>query len=170
MALESYFGKNISRPPLLLFFALSLFALFFSPLFLPSIRLTVFAPFLAILFQRKSLLISLWIAMLCGLLIDLCSSDTHFGIFALCNLCTAGLTYRFRHFFFEENPFSIPLNTMLISITLSLTQLFLVQQPIPFHPQWILASFFLMPLVDALYAFFWFTCPRMLYNRLRRVS
>ncbi|NGX37574.1 MAG: hypothetical protein K1000chlam2_00730 [Chlamydiae bacterium] len=146
-------------------FLLALFALLFSTSIFPFLRLLVFTPFFAIAFQKKTFLQSLWIAALCGLLVDLMSSNTRFGLYSLSHVICAGATYRFRRHFFEESILSIPLYTGLISFTLSLIQTLLI------YPSLFFSLFFtsclLMPLADVAYAFFWFTCPLMVYHTVR---
>jgi len=157
----------MNRPPLILPFILSLLTLFFSTLFFPSIRLVVFAPFLAVVILRKPLLLGLWAATLCGLLTDLLSSDTRFGMFALSYLIVALLLYRYKTHFFEETKRSIPLFTIFFSLIFSLIHTFLIaffHEAISLDWKGVLTTFFLMPLVDGLYAFFWFTCPMLLYT------
>ena len=137
-------------------FLLALAALFFFP------TLSVFTPFFAIVFQKKTFLQSLWIAALCGLLIDLLSSHARFGLFSLSHLLAAATTYRFRRHFFEEKFFSIPLYTGLIALSLSVFQSLFI------CPLGFLTASFLMPLADMVYAFFWFTCPLMIYPLCRK--
>lgn len=158
----------MKRPPLLFFFALALLALLFGANAFPSIRLLTFAPFFAIVFQRKNFLTSLWIACLCGLLIDLFTIDIRFGVFALCSAVTAGLTFKLKDHFYEENLFSVPLYTAVISAVFSAVQFLLIRHLVTFNLQLIVSSLIVMPLVDALYGFVWFSCPRMLYCAVKR--
>lgn len=158
----------MKNPPLLFFFALALFALSFGTLFFPSIRFIVFAPFFAIVFQRKNMGSSLWIATLCGLCVDLLSSDLRFGAFAVCSLVAAAITHNLRNYFFEEKLLSIPLYTALISIVFSAAQFFFIRHLITINLQWTLSTFLVMPMIDALYGFVWFTCPKLLYCIFKR--
>lgn len=152
----------MTKFPLFLAFFLAFFAFLFWTLFFPNLRLFCFAPFLALTFQRKSLQTSLWIAAFCGLFLDLLGSATHFGFFSLVTaLCTL-FCYRFRHAFFEDRLFSVPLYTALISSVFSLLHLFLF--PSLLSIKGILGSVLILPVLDALYAFLWFTCPMVLYH------
>jgi hypothetical protein len=149
----------MKRPPLLFFFLLALIALLLAPNVFPSIRLLTFSPFFALVFLRKNFLTSLWIACLSGLILDLFTVDIRFGVFALCSAATAAVTYKFKSYFYEDNFFSIPLFTALISTVFSIIQFVLLQHPVSFN-------LLLMPLLDAIYGFVWFTAPRMVYCRL----
>ncbi len=152
----------MNKPPVFFFFILALCAFALEPFH--SIRLFAFTPLLAIAFQRTSFLASLWIAASLGFLIDLFTSDIRFGLFALSYALTAACTHRFRLHFFEENLISIPLYTLLISTLLSLVQFFLILPINTFSFPFIITSFLLMPLMDAVLAFVWFTCPLFLYH------
>lgn len=151
----------MKRPPLFFFFLLALLALVFGAKLFPPIRLLSFAPFFSILFMRKSFLTSLWIAALCGLLSDLFSIELRLGVSAVCSVGAAAATYHLKHYFYEDNFFSIPLYTAAISAVFSAIQFILVRHLFDF-------SLLLMPLLDALYGFVWFTCPRMVYSFARR--
>ncbi|MDN3506293.1 MAG: hypothetical protein P0S96_03590 [Simkaniaceae bacterium] len=141
------------RAPIWIFFLLALagFYLF------SSFHLFYFAPVLAPCIQRYPLLPILWTSCFIGLFSDLLSFDTHFGLYALLTLLTALISYRFKRWLYEERLFSLPLLTGLISsIFFVLKGMFLVRAPL-----W-------MPLVDATYAFFWFSCPLFLYTSFKR--
>ncbi|NGX60506.1 MAG: hypothetical protein KR126chlam3_01681 [Chlamydiae bacterium] len=155
---------NNIKVPLWIPFFLALFAFLFSSAFLPSIRLFYFAPFLAIVLQRKPLQSSLWIAAFCGLFYDLFDSGVRFGLYSLLTVGCTLVSYRCKRWFYEERLFSIPLYTALISILFGLLQcLFL-----PFHLNHLVHFLIFFPLFDAIYAFLWFTCPIILYNRLQK--
>lgn len=156
----------IDRPSLKVVFLLALVAFIYSCVFFPSIRIFAFAPLLAVFFQRKALYPSLWAGALAGLCTDLLNTQIRFGLFCLCSLLTALVTHRWRHLFYEQRLSSIPLYTILISLIFALFQALFISQY--FHP-----TSLLMPLVDGLYAFLWFTCPLSLirwFQRRRKTS
>ena len=100
---------------------------------------------------------------------DLLCSDARFGLYALNFCCTALIAYRLRSHFFETSPLSFSLFSALLaalSTPLHLAFLFAFGSPIPLEPRFLAADLFLMPLLDGLYAFIWFTLPLFLYNRL----
>jgi len=151
------------KPPLLFFFILSFLSLVFGGTLFPWTRIIAFAPFLSVVFQRKELLPSLWMACLCGLCTDLLSYDLHFGIFCFCFTLTTFLTYHLRKYFFEDSLHSIPLYTAVISFVFSAIQFFLIRNHIGLNIQTALFNLAIMPFADAIYGFIWFTCPAVLY-------
>lgn len=156
--------------PLIFPFCLSLCALFLGGIFLPTLKLLTFAPFLALVFRKKSFLSSLWIAASCGLLIDLLNTDIRFGLFALAYVSTAAILYRLHPLFFEEKPLSLFLYISLISSVLSISQYVLMNafsKSIPLTFPFALTSFLLMPIVDGVVAFLWLIGPLMLYSKLK---
>lgn len=148
----------------LFFFTIAFFTFALEP-FLPF-RLFSFVPFLAIAFQRASFPKSLWMATGCGLCVDLMNTSFPLGLFALSYSLTGLFTYRFRQLFIDEHLFSIPLYTLLTSIVLSLIQAFLIHPVMKVTLSFFIATFCLMPLCDALYAFFFFTIPLFCYRYL----
>lgn len=155
--------------PLIIPFLLACTSLCFSHIFFPSLNLLSFAPFFALLFMRKSFLSCLWISTLCGLLVDLLNAKFHFGFCAL-NFClTTLLIYTQKRNFFEDRLFSLSCFTALISAVSSLIQLIflaLFEKHFPFKLQLLFTDLLLMPVVDALYGFFWFTCPMKIYQNI----
>lgn len=155
--------------PLIIPFFLACIALCFSPIFFPSLNLLFFAPFFALLFMRKNFLSCLWTATLCGLLVDLLNSKFHFGFCAL-NFClTTVLIYSQKRNFFEDRLFSLSCFTALISAVSSLIQLIflaLFEKNFPFKPALFFTDLLLMPALDALYGFLWFTCPMKIYQNI----
>lgn len=147
-------------------FFFAFFASIFSTIFFPSFRFFYFAPFLAIVFQKKSLQKSIWIAGLSGLILDLLGSATPLGAFSLIFVLCTLVCYRFKHVFFEERLLSLPLFTSLISSTFSLFHIFLF--PSMFSIKALLYTVFMLPIFDGIYAFFWFTCPFTLFRRIAK--
>lgn len=157
--------------PLIIPFLLALFALLFSKVFFPTLNLLYFTPFFALLFMRSSFLTSLWISLLCGLLIDLFSSKFSFGFSALNCTLTTLLTYSQRRNFFEDRLFSLSCYTALISTFSSLIYLsflLLFEKKFPFTFGLLFTDLLLMPAFDALYGFLWFTCPIKIYQNMKK--
>ena len=100
---------------------------------------------------------------------DLLCSDARFGLYALNFFCTTLILFRLRSHFFETNPLSLSLFSSLIA-AFSTALHILILVAFGAHMKVTLLSLtvdlLLMPLVDGLYAFFWFTLPLFLYNRL----
>jgi rod shape-determining protein MreD len=143
-------------------FLLALSAAIFGSIFLPSFHMMAFAPFLALAYMRKSLLSSLWLALFSGIFIDLTTSEMRFGMHALCYLLVTFLLYKQKRHFFDDQPIALSIYTALISALASL--ILLIFRRIPFTPSFFFTDLFLMPALDAIYAFFWFTCPLRLYH------
>lgn len=160
-------------PPLLFSFGLALCFAIFGSAFFSTLRIFAFAPFLALLYHRKSLIHALWIASLCGLIIDLCSSDLRIGIYALNYALTTLLLYPQKRHFFEDKITALSLFTILISAISTGLQFLLNSifgMPIPFSFKLFLADFIAMPIADGVYAFLWFSCPILLLTRLKQIQ
>ena len=127
----------------------------------PEIRVWAFAPFLAILFHRVAFSKALWISFFCGLLLDCLSSQLRFGLFALSHVLVSFLLYREKRHFFEEKALALSLYTILISAFLSLFFMLFAywSQEIEWSISLVFSDLVLMPFLDGIYAFFWFTCP-----------
>jgi hypothetical protein len=152
-------------------FFLSLFVAFFRTGFLPHLHLMAFAPFLGLLYQKKRFIPSLYGAFACGLIMDLISSELRFGLFAFSYLLVTCLFYRYKRHFFEDNAFSLSLFTALISFAASLIHLFFLAcfaTKVAFSIKFIGTDLIFMPLLDAIYAFLWFTCPMRLLRTLQK--
>jgi len=160
--------KNI---PLVVPFGLALFATLFTSVFFPHLRLLAFAPFLAIVYMRKSFVTSLWIAALCGLLLDLFSSQLRFGLYALNFSLITFLIYHQKRHFFDDKSFTLSLFTALLSCLSSSLLLLLIclfDKKFPFNWTLLLTDIIGMSIIDAIYAFLWFTCLIKLYYQLRQ--
>lgn len=159
--------------PLIFPFSLALFFAIFGTVFLPDIRLFAFSPFLALLYNKTSLVRALWIATLCGLIIDLFCSEFHLGVYAL-NFClTTLILYKQKKHFFEDKPLALSLFTALISIVstvILLLLIFVFDHGLPFSKRLIVTDLVIMPIADALYAFLWFFCPMRLYLHIKKTG
>jgi len=127
-----------------LFASLALLATLYCP-----IPLLYFSPLLVWVSYRAPLTISLWIALGCGLVIDLLGTHTLFPLNALAYCLVTLLIYRLNRHFFEDQLFTLPLLTLIASLTITLIQLPFVTRP-PLTWQWALTDLMLLPLGDAL--------------------
>jgi len=128
-----------------------------SLLFIPSLKLFYFAPFLVIVLQRSSLFACLVWGAICGLFLDFLGSVLPFGMHAFLTTICVAIGFRFRKWFFEENIFSHALYTILLSFIMS----FLDPTGLPLS--------LLMTPLDGLYAFCIFTCPILLYRSITQI-
>jgi len=154
-------------------FALALFAIFTETVLSPTWRLSPFIPFLAILYMRCGFVKALWLAALCGLILDLLNSELRFGLCAVTYTLVTLIAYRQKRHFFDDKPLALSLYTALISCIATLVHflfLYFAEKPFSKGGKWILSDFFVMPLCDAALAFVWFTLPIMLYSYVQRVG
>src|ERR1700722_1061302 len=111
--------------PLVFPFLLALLFAVCGTVFLPRVHLLAFSPFLGLLYNKCSFIKALWISSLCGLVIDLLSSEFRFGIHALNCCLTTLLLYKQKRHFVEDRSLALSLFTVLISIVSTILQLFL---------------------------------------------
>ena len=152
-------------------FFLSLFALYIQCVFIPKIALFVFAPFLAYVNLLSSFPKALILSMLAGGCMDLFSNDP-FGVHALNYTLLTAFFRRFNRHFLHEKPLHVSLFTALISsftTLLGFLLLFLFDRRIPFGGRWIFTDLIGMPIIDALYAFVWFSAPITLFQTLKKM-
>lgn len=162
---------NLEHKRLSFVFAWTLLMILASPILFPSLHVMAFAPCLVILFYQKPLLTCLWIASICGLLVDLLSSHTHLGLYAL-NYClvTAVLYGQQRHFF-ADRPSTLPLMTLFFSTLSTLFQgvfLYIFEKENIFSWPWIAADLIVLPVLDSIYAFVCFLLPAVCFGRKPR--
>lgn len=159
--------------PLYFPFSLALFFALFGSALMPQVHLFAFAPFLALLYNRSSLMASLWIASICGLIVDLLSSEFRLGIHAL-NYCLATLLlYKQKRHFFEDKPLAVSLFTLLISAISTVLQLVLISifdRSLPLSAKLLITDLILLPAIDAVYAFLWFSCPMLLFLHIKKIG
>lgn len=150
---------------------LALATALFQNALLPNVALIAFAPFLALGCLRYGLVTALWLALGVGLIMDLFTSEFRFGFFALSYSLAVFLTYGQRRHFFEEKWLSLALLTLIFSFFCTLIQWALIsacRQAIPISWHWIGSDLIAMPLLDAFYAFIWFTCPLKCIHMIKK--
>lgn len=156
----------MKKVPLWFPFALALFFVFYGAILLPDTRLVPFAPFFAIVFERNSYVKSLWVATLCGLVMDIFSSQMYFGLYAICYGITAAICFHQKRHFFEDKPIALSLYSALISSLSSLSLIVLTllfDKQFPVTLEVLISEGLITPILDALYAFVWFTVPMKVY-------
>ena len=162
----SLLNKDIFR--IVLAFIFSFVPALILPIMLPMWRLTFFAPFLIITYYKTTFYPSLWISLICGMIIDLLSSYPHLGLHGAAYCATTWCLYSQKRNFFEDRLSTLPLMTAFFSF-LSTVFLFILvlifAQPIPFSAGLVITDFVFMPACDALYAFVWFTLPAVFMPR-----
>lgn len=124
-----------------------------------------FSPYLALLYRRSSFIKSLWIAALCGGVMDL-FTDRPFGLYAFNLTLVTSLFYRLR-IYFVDKPIGLASYTAILSFSTTLFSWILFSltgQSLPITFKGIATNFLLMPLADSLYAILCFTLPLTLYH------
>lgn len=146
-------------------FLVALFFLFTAPF--PTLP---FSPYLAILYRRSSFIKSLWVAALCGVLMDLLT-DRPFGLYALNLTVVTFLFYRLRIYFIDK-PIGLASYTAILSLSTTLFSrilFFLYGQSLPLTFKGIATDFLLMPFADSLYGVLCFSLPLSLYRLGKRL-
>ncbi|HSW87473.1 MAG TPA: mreD [Rhabdochlamydiaceae bacterium] len=159
--------------PLYFPFLLALTMTLFGTVFFPNLRLIPFAPFLAIVFTRKTFINSLWLACLCGLIFDLLTSQFRLGLYALNYCLTTVLVYHQKRNFFEDKPLALSVFTVLVSCASTVLQLFLLyafDQGLNLSMKLVLTDMIAMPILDGGYAFLWFALPMKLFKYVQKVG
>ena len=160
--------KKIS---LWIYFIVAFFFLLLGTALFPHFRVWPFAPFLAILFYRVSFSKALWLSFLCGLAMDLFSSQFKFGLLTLTHTAIALLLFGQKKHFFEEKATAVSLYSVLISGFLSLFLLIfssLSEKQIAISLPILFSNLIIMPFLDGLYTFICFSLPTSLYFTFKR--
>lgn len=138
------------------------------PVLIPTLHLTFFAPFLIFAFYRHSQATCLWLALMCGLIIDLFCAQTRFGIYALNYTLTSYLLYHLKNYFFEDSLTTIPIMTILftyLSSLLQLSLLYLMNSEAVWSWEWVKVEWIEMPINNALYAIIFFAIISLLFPK-----
>ncbi len=125
-------------------------------LFFSKIHLLYFAPFLVLSFYHCTRFAVLWRAIGCGVIVDLFSSNPHFGLTALNYTLVCWVLYGQTRNFFQDKLSTLPLMTLFFSILSTVTTailFFFFSQPIIPSLKWVFTDLICMPFFDALYAF-----------------
>ncbi|MBA3958583.1 MAG: mreD [Parachlamydiaceae bacterium] len=165
---------NLERKRIDCALIVTLAAVLCAPVLIPTWPLMFFAPFLIILFYQKSYIACLWASLTAGLVLDLMSSQTHFGLYATSYVATAALLYKQRYNFFADRISTLPLMTFFFSVLATLLQIALIyafeQKAGGISWHWLLTDLVAMPLLDAGFGFFFFVLPLLLFGRRVRLG
>lgn len=138
---------------------------------LPNLRLVYFAPaFIYLLYSRKEAN-SLIFCLLIGVISDLFSAYTPFGLYVLVYLLAYHTLRVIKHFFFFEELISLPILSYIFSMITTLYLGIFIQSSSKlslFSLSWIFSDLFLYPLIDALYAFLFHAIPLHYLVRIHR--
>jgi rod shape-determining protein MreD len=151
------------------FFLATLMASMQSALF-PYVPLTAYTPFLALCCMYVPYHRALWLSALSGICLDLMSTEP-FGLSAVTYTLLTALFYRIRSHTFKEFPLQLCFFTALFSAgftPLLLLFLFLFDRRPPSTGHWFVLELMARPLIDAVYAFFWFVGPLLLLEWIKK--
>jgi rod shape-determining protein MreD len=151
-------------------FSLAVFFVLYGSIIIPDVKLFAFAPFFALLFQRTSYVKSLWLSTFCGIIMDIFSSQQRFGVYGICYALCCIVCYHQKRHFFEEKSIAISFFSALISSIGSLIFLiftYLFDKQFSITLDLLISETLFTPVLDALYAFIWFTLPIQLYKYVR---
>lgn len=104
----------------------------------------------------------LWLALLCGFIIDLMSSHMRLGIYSFNYCLTTLLLYSQKQHFFEDSASTWPMMTTFFSILSTLIQIIILYglgQKMMISWEIIKIDIVLFPLLDGFYAFLFFQIP-----------
>ncbi len=155
-----------------IYFAETLFFLFFFTAVFPKLTLCFFAPFLVYVISKNSLKKSLWIACVCGIFLDLFCSEVRFGLMALNFTLTTLILHRHKwHFFVEKKVGIFSFTAIFSAISVALYWLFLrmMGNTLPFTARGLLSNFVIMSIIDGIYAIIWFNIPLIIYHGFFKV-
>lgn len=128
------------------------------PAVFPGMRLLYFAPFLIKSCYKSRQSQTLWVALLCGLSMDLFASGSRFGFFALTFLFATLFVCQLKRYFFKDRLSTLPVMTFLFSSALSILQLTLSLifqrdlASVSFSWNWAWWNIVGLPACDALFA------------------
>lgn len=144
------------------FFSLSTFLTLISPSFLFHFRMHPYASFLAYIMFRNNTKTTLSFSFLCGLMLDLFSTEFPFGILCLIYIFSTGIIFFKKFLLIYKETLFIPIYTFFISLAIS--ALFWISKSIMgFSNNLTFPIFFreglLMSLVDTLFALIVYSLP-----------
>jgi len=150
-------------------FALGLLFTLCIPPLIPSLKLFYFIPFLIRCIYLKKLGTCLWIACGVGLILDLFSANSRFGLFSANYVLTTYMLYGQKRNFFEDSWSTLPFMTFVFSVLSTLVQILLLlvvdQHIIPLSLHFVFSDLIVMPLLDAVFAFCLFTLPHIFFGK-----
>ncbi|SCA64080.1 Uncharacterized protein SCG7086_BX_00020 [Chlamydiales bacterium SCGC AG-110-P3] len=134
-------------------FAAALTATLLAPAVVPDLPLHYFCPLIALAFYRTHLISCLWLALVCGLVMDLIASHHHMGIHSIAYCGSAALIYRYKRHLFEDKITTLPIMAFLFSALntcIAATLYGAFEASFTWSWQWIICDVVLMPLLDGI--------------------
>lgn len=159
---------NLNRKSLGWVFGICLSLSLVMPSVWPTLRILFFAPFLIMAIYQQSLTVCLWLGFLCGAVLDLLSSTSRLGIEAMAFCLAILIIHSQRRNFFADSFSTLPVMTFLfsfLSTAIGAILLYSIEMRNIMSIRWLITDLFIMPAADALYAFFLFIFPAMLFGK-----
>lgn len=162
---------NLSKIRFWPYICLSTLCFLLTPVFFPSLHLSFFVPCLIVAFYQKKLIEVLWLAFGFGLLLDLSTSHSFFGLYTSSYCLAVAILYPQKKHFFADYLTTLPVLTFLAAALVTLVQatlFYMLQKNVVLGGAWFLTDILVMPLLDACYAFIIFLLPSLLFGKQRR--
>lgn len=157
---------NLQEKSLLITFLSMLVLTLLMPLFASSLPITYFLPFLVIAIYKKPLIPCLWYSLLCGLVLDLFSSHTPLGLFAMNFTLSTWILYRQKQNFFADSMTTLPFMTCFFSILSTFFQVILLslcEKKLLIYQGF--QDFLITPLLNVTFSFVYFILPFALFGK-----
>lgn len=145
-----------------IFFGFTTFFTLFGTAFITHVRFLPYTAFLAYITSKKPLKSTICYSFLCGLILDLFTTELPFGSYSVMMILSTSSIYPQKWLIFHDKFFSLFLNTFIISFNLSLITWFskiLLGLNSPLSFTIFLREALLMPLFDGVFAFVCLTLP-----------
>ncbi len=114
---------------------------------------------------QKPLVGACWIALGCGLIMDLLYAQDRLGPYTVSFVVATALIYNQKKHFFADNLMTMPVMCLLFSVAATLTQLFYImamERSISLSVSWVFVDLLILPTLDGLIAFALFIAPAFL--------
>lgn len=162
---------HLTRCPIVALLPLAIIAMLLLPGLVPSLKLFFLVPIIIIAYYQFSYVGCLWISMGSGILVDILSVNSFFGVNAFVYCTATMLLYPWRRYFFADRASTLPLMTILFSVIS--TVIFIASASL-FQSKRIISwpligsDLIIMPICDGLYAYLCFILPFQLYKEFKR--
>ncbi len=107
---------ELTKQSLKLLFLCSLLLTLFGPILWPSVQVAFFVPFIVIAYYQKPYLTSLWISLLCGVILDVLFPSNRMGLWCMSYTLTTMMLFKYRMHFFGDRQSTLPIMTFLFSL------------------------------------------------------
>ena len=141
------------------------------PLLFSSLHLVYFAPFLVLALYRCPLNHALWWSLGCGLILDLYSSESRLGTYALNYCLTTFCLYGYKMHFFEDRFSTLPVMSFCYACLSNFIQaclLLAVGNSFHFSWEWLQSEMLSSPMQTSLYSMIGYRGPLSLLAQMKK--